>query len=101
MNDAELKLEQRALVEFIKLIDVGGSLGRRAMKVVDEELTQRQKQMVQLYYIRQMNMPEIALELGVSPSCVSRTISRGRQRITKYLKYNGRAFSGAEDDWIQ
>ena len=98
MNDIEKKLEYEALQEFIRLIDAGGSLGERVKKVVDEELTPRQREMVKLYYIHQVNMPQIALQLGVSPSSVSRTIMRGRRRIRKYLKYNGRAFSQSISD---
>lgn len=98
MRNAEKKLEYDALLEFIELIDMGGNVGARVRCVIDEELTERQRQMVEMYYIQQMNMPEIALTLGISPSSVSRTIMRGRGRIRKYLKYNGYAFAQSFPD---
>lgn len=98
MRQSEDKLETEALREFISLVDCGGNIGNRVRKVVDEELTERQRQMVEMYYFQRLNMPEIADKLGVSPSSVSRTIMRGRGRIRKYLKYNGRAFSQTLSD---
>jgi DNA-directed RNA polymerase specialized sigma24 family protein len=87
------KTEYEALHEFIRLVDVGGSAGDRVRRVVNEELTERQRLMVEMYYAQGISMPDIALELGVCPSSVSRTIMRGKGRIRKYLKYNGRAFA--------
>lgn len=98
MKRSEDRLEFEALREFISLIDCGGNLGNRVRKVVDEELTVRQRQMMEMYYYQRLSMPEIALELGVSPSSVSRTIMRGRGKIRKYLKYNGRAFAQSFSD---
>ena len=98
LNGKDKKLEFDALHEFIGLIDMGGNIGERVRCVVREELTDRQGQMVEMYYIDSKSMPEIASELGVSPSSVSRTIMRGRGRIRKFLKYNGRAFSQSISD---
>lgn len=98
MKRSDNKLEYEALREFIGLVDCGGSLGSRVRRVVDEELTERQREMVYMYYFQGMSMPDIAVTLGVSPSSVSRTIKRGRGRIRKYLKYNGRAFSQSFSD---
>lgn len=98
MNGTEKKTEYEALHEFIGLIDVGGSAGERVRHVVSDELTERQRQMVEMYYLQQMSMTEIAIELDVSPSSVSRTIMRGKGRIRKYLKYNGRAFAQSISD---
>ena len=92
------KLEFDALHEFIGLMDVGGNVGERVKCVVSDELTERQRQMVEMYYMDSKSMPEIAFELGVSPSSVSRTIMRGKGRIRKFLKYNGRAFSQSISD---
>lgn len=55
--------------------------------VIENELSRRQRQMITLYYFRKMNIPEIADELGVNKSTVSRTISRGRRNIMEKLKY--------------
>ncbi len=54
-----------------------------------EELTPRQKQMVMMYYVEQRTMPDIAGELGVAVSTVSRTIARGKRRLRRCLRYGG------------
>lgn len=89
------KLEYEALQEFVGLVYVGGSLGNRVRIAIDEELTERQRELINLYYIEQMSMTEIAQRLELSPSTVSRTLKRGRGRLKKYLKYNGRYFAEA------
>ena len=86
------KLEYEALQEFIGLLDVGGNLGNRVRVAINEELTDRQRELINLYYIEQMSMTEIAQRLDLSPSTISRTLTRGRCRLKKYLKYNGRYF---------
>ena len=56
-------------------------------KVIAEELTERQRQMITLYYFDRANIPQIAEMLGVNRSTVSRTISRGRRNIMEKMKY--------------
>lgn len=53
-----------------------------------QELTARQRQMLELYYDRGMNMPQIAAELGVNCSTVSRTIRRAKRRLYRCLRYS-------------
>lgn len=55
--------------------------------VIENELSERQRQMITLYYFNRMNIPEIAETLGVNRSTVSRTISRGRRNILIRMKY--------------
>lgn len=43
-------------------------------------------------------MTEVAEGLGLSPSGVSCTLKRGRTRLRKYLKYNGRVIAEAVSD---
>lgn len=63
-------------------------IAKRAMKkVIEEELTTRQKQFIVLYYYKQMDMPTIAKECGVNISTVSRTLNRARQNIFRYIKF--------------
>ncbi len=52
-----------------------------------EELTPRQAQMLRLYFDEEMTMAEIAQELGVAKSTVSRTIARGKGRLKRCLRY--------------
>lgn len=86
------KLECEALQEFIGLVAVDGNVSNRVRVAMNEELTDRQRELIQLYYLENMNMTKIARQLGISPSTVSRTLKRGRGRLRKYLKYNGRYF---------
>lgn len=52
-----------------------------------QELTRRQQEVLQLYFDQGMNMSQIARELGVSSSTISRTVRRAKRRLYKYLKY--------------
>lgn len=92
------RLEYEALQEFIGLVDVGGNLGSRVRIAINEELTDRQRERISLYYLEEMSMKEIAARLGLSPSTVSRTLKHGRGRLKKYLKYNGRYIAEAVSD---
>lgn len=92
------RLEYKALQEFISLVDAGGDLAKRVRLAMNEELTSRQRELIFLYYIEEKNMTEIAGSLGISPSTVSRTLKRGRSRLRKYLKYNGRYIAEAVSD---
>ena len=46
--------------------------------VVQNEISARQREIIVLYYYKQMNIPQIADMLGVNKSTVSRALSRGR-----------------------
>ena len=67
-------------------------------RAIDRELTRRQRQMVYMYYLEQMRMQDIADELGLSISSVSRTIKRGRRRLKNCLRYGGKALMNAMED---
>ena len=61
---------------------------KRNLRIAREkELTPRQRYMLELYYDRQMSVTEIAQELGVNISTVSRTLQRARNRLRHYLQY--------------
>lgn len=57
---------------------------RTAMK---DELTPRQLYMMKLYFVDGLKMHCIAEELGINKSTVSRTLTRGKARLRKCLKY--------------
>ena len=63
-------------------------LRRNLKRVRDVELTERQAEMIHLYYDLGMSIPQIAREQGVHKSSVSRTLKRGRERLKKYLQYS-------------
>lgn len=56
-------------------------------KVIAAELTERQRQCLSLYYFNGLTMPEIASELGINKSSVSRAITRAKTRIERSMKY--------------
>ena len=61
---------------------------KRNLRIAREkELTPRQQYMLELYYDRQMSVTEIAQELHVNVSTVSRTLQRARNRLRRYLQY--------------
>lgn len=63
------------------------NISRCMRRVINCELTERQKQIVMMYYYEDKNMNEIAVNLDVSPSTVSRSIASSRKKIFRILKY--------------
>ncbi len=55
--------------------------------VIETELTKRQKQILILYFYKNLKMTEISKMLNINKSTVSRTIERGIKKIHKFLKY--------------
>ena len=64
-----------------------GRLKRNLSRALRQDITERQRQYMMLYYGKNMTMPEIAKALGVNKSTVSRTLKRGRQRLYRCLRY--------------
>nr|WP_325211452.1 sigma-70 family RNA polymerase sigma factor [uncultured Oscillibacter sp.] len=62
-------------------------LRRNLRRAREQELTPRQRQLLELYYDQGMNIPQIAGELGVNRSTVSRTLRRARDRLYRCLRY--------------
>ena len=52
-----------------------------------EELTERQRLMLRMNFEQNKSVTEIARELGVNKSTVSRTILRAKGRLYKCLRY--------------
>lgn len=63
-------------------------LRRNLRRVRESELTDRQAEMIHLYYDLGMSITQIAQEKGVNKSSVSRTLKRGRERLKRYLQYS-------------
>lgn len=63
---------------------------RNLRMAITDELTSRQREMVLMYFVEQKNMTEIAQELKVNVSTVSRTIKRGKDRLRRCLKYGAK-----------
>ena len=62
-------------------------LKRNLTHALRQDITQRQREYMMLYYGQGMSMEAIAKELGVNKSTVSRTLKRGRQRLYRCLRY--------------
>ena len=60
---------------------------RRLRRVIEAELTPRQKQTLTAYYFQQQTIPEIAREQGVNKSTVCRTLRRAEARLQRCLRY--------------
>ena len=59
----------------------------RIRRVIREELTDLQREVLIAYYFQDETIPQIALERGVNKSTVSRTLHRAEQKLRRYLKY--------------
>lgn len=62
-------------------------LKRNLRQAREQELTARQRQLLTMYYDQGMTMPEIAQDLGLNRSTVSRTLRRARERLYRCLRY--------------
>jgi RNA polymerase sigma-70 factor (ECF subfamily) len=60
---------------------------QRVRRVIEEELTPIQRQVLIAYYFQQMTIPQIAQDRGVYKSTVSRTLHRAEKKLRRYLKY--------------
>ena len=56
-------------------------------KALRQDITDRQREYLLLYYGQGLNMQQIGERLGVNKSTVSRTIKRGEARLRRCLRY--------------
>ena len=56
-------------------------------RAMSEELTERQRQVVDMYFFRNMSQTAIARELQIHPSTVQRTLRRASLRLQRVLLY--------------
>lgn len=55
---------------------------------VQQELTPCQRRILEMRYYQNMRVTDIARELGISKSSVSRTLRRARDRLYRSLRYS-------------
>lgn len=67
-------------------------LKRNLVRAIREELTPRQREMLMLFYVQGLRVCDIAGQLGVEPSTVSRTLKRGEQRLFRCLRYGAERY---------
>ena len=91
-----LRTEQAVYLGLLSLEDEGQleQASRCLAQALRQEVTQRQRQMLALYYGRHMTMEEIAQTLGVDRTTVSRTLKRGEARLQRCLRYGSTALLG-------
>ena len=61
---------------------------RNLHRAMEQELTPRQHQIVELYYEKGLPVTRISDLLGVTPSTVSRTLHRAKDKLRRYLEYS-------------
>lgn len=60
----------------------------KALRVaMDEELTDKQREYIEMFFAYGMNVREIGQEMGVSELTIRRTINRGLDRLYHVLRY--------------
>ena len=64
-----------------------GKLKENLAKALRQDVTDRQRQFLLLYYGQGLNMRQIGERVGVNKSTVSRTIKRGEARLRRCLRY--------------
>ena len=74
------------------------TLLKNLRKAIREELTDKQRKAIEMYYMQQIKMEDIAKILGVNVSTVSRNIMRGKRRLKKCLRYGARELLNIDDD---
>ena len=60
---------------------------QRVHRVIMEELTPIQREVLIAYYIQEQTMTDIARDRGVHKSTVCRTLHRAEAKLRRYLKY--------------
>ncbi|MDD5937531.1 MAG: sigma-70 family RNA polymerase sigma factor [Clostridiales bacterium] len=61
-------------------------------RALHEDITEKQRRYLLLYYGDGMKMEEIGKRCGVDKSTVSRTIKRGELRLRRCLRYGAKRF---------
>ncbi len=87
MYSADMAEYARALSEENTNSDTISGLKRRLMIAMRQEITDKQRRYLSLYYGDGLNMREISEMEGVDKSTVSRTIRRGERNLRRCLRF--------------
>lgn len=82
----DLDDEQFSAEEFSRLVK----------KVIANELTETEQEVIRLYYYELCTMTEIAKRQGVSRTSVSKSLRRACAKLHTYLKYAAELYFGRE-----
>ena len=86
--------EIQAAVELWQKSLAGGNeesmvrLRKNLASAIQEELTPRQREILQMSLSENLSQVQIARKLGVDKSTVSRTLARARRRLERVLRYS-------------
>ena len=56
--------------------------------IINQELTDKQKEVLTLYYNYNLNIPQISERLGKNKSTISRSLKTSESIIRSYMKYS-------------
>lgn len=97
LHQMNVRSSYQSLKSFVRRLERAENPRDRVVAdALERTLTERQKQMLRLYYLEQIPMKEIARLLGVNQSTVSRTLKTVREKLEVCLRYAG-AFLPEED----
>jgi RNA polymerase sigma factor (sigma-70 family) len=60
---------------------------QRIRRVIERELTAKQREIILAYYFQDKSIPEIAAERGIHKSSVCRCLQRAEKKVRLCLKY--------------
>ena len=60
---------------------------QRIRRVIETELTQKQREVILAYYFQDKTIPQIAAERGIQRSSVSRCLRRAEKKVRLCLRY--------------
>lgn len=60
---------------------------KRVQRVIQEELTQLQRETLIAYYFQEQTLAQIAADRGVNKSTVCRTLHRAEEKLRRFLRY--------------
>ena len=60
---------------------------KRVQRVIREELTPLQREILTAYYFQEMTITQIAEERGVNKSSICKVLKRAEDRLRRFLKY--------------
>ena len=60
---------------------------QRLHRVIRDELTQKQREVLMAYYFDEMTIPQIAEARGVHKSTVCRLLHRAEEKLRRFLRY--------------
>lgn len=56
--------------------------------IIKEQLTPKQREILNMYYSLNLNIPEISKKTGKNKSTISRSLKSSQKKIGLYMRYN-------------